>query len=459
VRLRPFALPPAPLAPGAALRLGALLVLASASAPANPAPSRLTVSGSLRSRYESLDGEFRPGLGGSDQLLTFRGTIGAELRLAPMAVGAELMDSRAHLIKEDSSFGPGDTNALEPIQAYVRLEARSTQWTIGRFTQDLGSRRLVARTRSGNSAHAFTGVRGRWNGAHGDSLTGLVVMPMIRRPLSRTSAIGNAHEFDQQTWNYRLHGAFYTSRPFARQTAADVYLFHLNERDDATHATRDRRLTLFGTRLFRSPQPGALDFEVEGIWQAGRTRGSTRASDVRDLDIAAGYVHVEAGRTLEGSWQPRLELAYDYGTGDSDPDDGTHGRFDSLFGSQRIDLGPGSLYGALARSNISSPALRLEVVPSDRWNGYVSYRPVWLAQKRDAFGRSGVQDPTGRSGRFTGHQLEGRVRRRLGTYVEWELTAAWLLPRGFLQRAPNATRRGSTVYVYASVTYEFSAGG
>ena len=102
-----------------------------------------------------------------------------------------------------------------------------------------------------------------------------------------------------------------------------------------------------------------------------------------------------------------------------------------------------------------APVLRVEVAPGDRWEGYVSGRPLWLAQKRDAFASTGVQDPTGQSGRFAGYQLEGRVRRKLGQAVVWETGGGWLMPRGFLEHAPNATREGSTRYAYSDITISF----
>ena len=54
--------------------------------------------------------------------------------------------------------------------------------------------------------------------------------------------------------------------------------------------------------------------------------------------------------------------------------------------------------------------LRLEIAPSPRWDSFVAGRSMWLEANEDAFSTTGVRDAAGRSGRFAGRQLEGRVR-------------------------------------------------
>jgi hypothetical protein len=436
-----------------ALLLASGVVVAGFGTAAGAAPA-LTVSGAARFRYETLTGPFQPGKGGSDHALTSRIGVAAELDLAPVVLGAELLDSRVYTVDEGGVLAAGDVNALEPIQAYATLQTGATAWTVGRFTQDLGSRRLIARSRSGNALSSFTGARGIWRNERGDSLTGLYVLPTIRQPLSRADTLDNLPRLDSLSDHFRLYGLFYTRRGLVPGADADAYVLRLTETDTPTRATRDRRITTMGVRLFRDPKAGAVDFDVEAVWQTGSIRSTVGALDVRDLDVAAAYLHAELGWSFSGAWKPRVELAYDHGSGDADPTDGDYGRFDGLFGSRRGDFGPGGLYGALSRSNVVAPVLRLEAAPG-RWEGYVSYRPLWLAQARDSFGGTGVRDAAGRSGRFAGHQIEGRVRRGFGEHLLWEGGGAWLSPRGFLKRAPNATRQGGALYVYTDLTLSY----
>lgn len=415
----------------------------------------IDISGGGRIRSESLSGQFRPDLGRSDFATTYRTAIAAHGRFAPLRFGVELVDSRVLRADEGGDFGVGDVNAFEPVQAYVGFDVGVMKWTLGRFTQDIGSRRLIARSNSGNAATAFTGIRSEWEGGDGRTLTALYVLPGIRRPEDREDVFHNHHEFDGQTRDRRIAGLFYTGHPLTPDIRADAYLFHFSDVDGKVRATRDRRLVVTGARIFREPGSQGLDFELEVISQTGKARRTTRPDDVTDLDVVAGAVHAEVGWTLGDVWNSRVELAFDYGSGDGDPGDDRHGRFEGVFGTNRSDFGPGGLYGALSRSNVIVPTLRLDVEPSDRWDAYLSYKPLWLARARDVFASTQIRDPSGRSGRFAGHQIEGRVRRRLGYGVTWETGGAWLRPEGFLTRAPDVTHNGSTLYGYTDLTFAF----
>lgn len=439
--------------PGVRLRIAAVLALAATGVSAQAAD--FAVTGGLRGRYEALDGQYRPGLGGSDQMFSLRTNVAAELKLSHLTLGAEIADGRAYLADIGSSISSSDVNALEPIQFYARYRAGATEWTAGRFTQDLGSRRVISRSRSGNTTNAFTGVRGVWTGPDGSGLTGLYVLPVIRRPTDQASVLDNKPKIDTQSADYRLYGAFYTTPPIGEGVRADLYAFRLTEEDEADRGTRNRRLNLVGGRLFRNPGPGVLDFELEGIAQTGQARASTSARDLRDLDVSALGLHAEAGWTFHGPLRPRLELAYDYGSGDADLADGDYGRFDNFFGSRRGDFGPGGAYGPLSRSNETAPVVRLELTRPKVWESYFTYRPLWLVETRDAFANTGVQDVTGRSGRFAGHAMEARFRRFLKADLLWDSGAALLIPKAFLETAPNATREGATVYGYTDLTWTF----
>ena len=87
-----------------------------------------------------------------------------------------------------------------------------------------------------------------------------------------------------------------------------------------------------------------------------------------------------------------------------------NGTFDRLFGARNWELMPTGIFGAFSRSNISSPGGRIYMKPLPLVQFMVKYRAWWLAQARDAWVGSGLQDPTGRSGNFLGQDLELRVK-------------------------------------------------
>ena len=54
---------------------------------------------------------------------------------------------------------------------------------------------------------------------------------------------------------------------------------------------------------------------------------------------------------------------YTYSSGSRTPGGSQDGNFDILFGARRFDLNPTGIWGAFARSNISTPGWRLILTP------------------------------------------------------------------------------------------------
>lgn len=427
------------------------------------APDNLKLSGSVRARYESLGGQYRPALGdGSDQGLLLRATLFAELDLAPVRIGGEVIDARAYLNDTGSPTSVADVNALELIQAYVAADVNDLfvdgakgSLTLGRFTMDLGSRRLVGRSAYGNSTNAMAGVRGAWSAKSAGSATLFYSYLSQRRPSDRASILDNEIEADRHTDDLILAGAFYTAPKLADGSQLELYGFRLEENDSPTLATRNRQLTTLGGRLLRNPAPGQWDYEVEGAWQTGTARNSTSAADRRDLDVDAQLLHLEVGRTFKAPWSPRITVEYDFASGDKSSADGEFNRFDGLIGPRRTDFGPTSGYGPIGRSNINSPGVRFEVVPNPRWDAMIFYRALWLDEAGDSFANTGVRDASGRSGDFAGHQVEARARYWIvPKATRLDMGVATLINGEFLDRAPNATG-GDPLYGYFEVTQTF----
>lgn len=119
--------------------------------PALHLPDWLQVRGEQRTRYETLDGQFRAGGKGGDQALALRTTLLAQLTLDPARVVVEAMDSRQYLGDDGSPLDPTLVNPLDLLQAHLRLDLG--EWfgagrhtvQVGRETLDLGNRRLVSR--------------------------------------------------------------------------------------------------------------------------------------------------------------------------------------------------------------------------------------------------------------------------------------------------------------------------
>ena len=419
------------------------------------------IKGSVRSRTEAIDGQFRPGAPESDFFQSFRSTLFAEYDTGPVRFGAEVIDARGYGQKRDSSAGTSEINPVELSQAYVAFELNDrfvagskALLTAGRFTLAVGSKRLLDATGASNRVSAYTGVNLDWRNAGGDRLIALWAMPHLREPDDAESLRDNDIEWDPETSKLQLAGAHFTKAD-ALGGSAELYFFALNERDSAERPTSNRHLNTPGARFFRAPKVGSVDADIEAAYQFGTIRGSKSASDLSDLDVSAWFIHAEAGRTLAAAWSPRIAFLFDQASGDkSDPS--TYNRFDALFGSRRTDFGPVSLYGPVSRANVVSGGVRLEAAPSKRLDLTLTGRGLWLDSPTDSFAATGVRDRAGNSGRYAGSQIEARVRYWLiPKIIRLDGTVAYLAKGDFLRNAPNAPDTGDTRYASLDVTFDF----
>jgi hypothetical protein len=448
---------------GAAL-LGAVPTMAHCEAPtlqaAIGAPEDLKVSGSVRLRYETLDGQPRTGFRAEDEQLALRSTLFAEYDPGVIRVGAELYDSRAWLDKPGSAISANEVNTFELVQAYIAAdfddvfgEGSRFGLQAGRFTLNLGSRRLVAADDYRNTTNGYTGLRADMKTAGGLTATAIYVLPQIRLPDDLPSVLDQDTHWDRESFDLQLWGGYVARPDTIAGATAELGYFGLHERDSPGRPTRNRDLDSFSARLIRDPKAGHIDFEIEGIYQTGDVRSGTGAASPLQ-QVRASFLHAEAGYLFAGPAKLRLSLEYDRASGDAPG--GRNGRFDTLFGMRRADLAPAGIYNAVGRANIEAIGVRAEVAPSSRWDAFAAYRPLRLAEKTDSFSTTGVRDVTGASGSFAGHQLEGRVRYWLVPgFLRAEANALWLAKGRFLETAPNAPATGNTHYLATALTATF----
>lgn len=403
----------------------------------------LSVSGSVRVRYETLSGQVRPGLRDDDELLAFRSRLALEYTRGAVTVVGELADSRGYLGSLTGSVSTGDVNALEPLQAYMRIAlpdtAGSASVTVGRFTMALGSSRFVAADEFRNAPSSFLGVRGDLTTKSGVEASLFATLPMTNLPDGKQSVLDNAVELDKASWDRSLWGGLVTLPVGKVRVQAGFY--RLDE--------PARGLSTLTLRMQRMAHRGAIDFDVEGALQ----HGSVEQTGIRQ-PVRAGFVHAEVGYTLDRTTKLRVMVGYDYASGDTPGGANTH--FDSLFGSRRSEFAPTGIFTVIGRANISAPQLRIEASPSKRFEMFADVRSLWLASATDAFSYSGVHDPSGKSGRHAGTLVEGKLRYWL---VPGSLAANFdfaLIRKGrFLREAPNAPATGDTRYLSAGAVWRF----
>ena len=422
-------------------------------------PDDLTITGTLRMRYETLANQFRPGLDENSDILVIRAILAAQYKAGPVRLVGELFDARAYSTDRNGSAGTGEVNAMELVQAYVGFDlddalgkGSATSLDIGRFTMDLGSRRLVSRNNFRNTVNAFAGARVHYRGANKGTVTAFYTLPLMREPTDKEAILHNDVEWDRESFDLTFWGGF-TSQPLGARTTLEAYFYGLEERDSPGRPTRNRHLYTPGVRLFSQPVAGRWDYELEGAYQFGKVRdGVTETAEKRG--VSAYTLHAELGYQFASDWSPRIALEYDRASGDRRG--GRYGRFDNLYGSRRSDFGPTSTFGALGRTNISSLGARLEVTPDKRWDGFLHYSANWLDSASDSFATTGVRDPAGQSGHFAGHQIEARARYWLvPDMLRVDMGGAMLINGRFLDDAPNANGFGDPAFGYVELTANF----
>lgn len=424
------------------------------------APAQLRLSGSIRFRQETLAGQARNGVSADDDLFSIRTTLFGEYDFGAIRLGGEIYDSRAYLGTADGSVSANDVNAFEPIQAYVALDdadtfgaGTRTSAQLGRFVLNLGARRLVAADDYRNTMNAFTGLRLDFNGSNGTTATFISVLPQIRRPEDKASVLDNSIAFDRESFDLTLSGGIVNRPRTLGEAAVEASFFHLDERDAPARPTRDRTLETLGGRIIQVPKAETFDYEAEAFYQFGSISDGLALNAPR-LDVSAWFVHLDAGYSWAASWKPRASLEFDYASGDGRG--ATFTRFDTLFGMRRADLAPAGIYAAIGRTNILTPAFRLEMTPSARLDWFVNYRLMWLASPSDSFSTTGVRDASSASGRFAGHQFEARLRYWIVPgALQAEVDAVVLMKGRFLESAPNAPRTGDTRYFSLNLTAFF----
>lgn len=427
-------------------------------------PEGLRIGGSIRPRYEALGNPFVTGRTDDDEMLGLQTLLHAELDAGEgthLTFGAEMLDSR-FIAGNESGGAASEINTLEPVQAYLAwrprdflMEGASLDLTAGRFTMDVGSRRLVARANFRSILATFDGMRAVWTTKDKLAFTFAYAAPVSREPADAASALDNEVALDAQRDAARLAVA-HLDAPLPGNLRGELYLLDLDERDGNGVATRNRDLATFGARLRQLPAKGQLDFDLEYAHQTGSQHATTSPLDVTALDHEAAMAHLEAGFSFDAPWSPRLALQYDFASGDSSAADVRSERFDPLFGDRSFEFGPTGLFGLIARTNLSSPGIRVEVKPDPDSDAYLMLRQVELEQSQDSLANSGVRDASGASGKDAGLQLEGRWRHWLvRDSLRLSFGAAIVFEGDFLENAPNATGLGDPVYGYSELTWTF----
>jgi hypothetical protein len=432
-------------------------------------PGWLKVGGEHRTRYESLDNQFRfrnananppvRNYAENDDALMLQTLLRVDASGDVFGATLEGIDARQYGLHDeagtanDSFVDTSMVDSADVLQAYATVQLGRSgggahELRVGRETMDLGGRRLVGRNVYRNTINAFTGASWQWRSDE-SLLRAFWTLPVDRRPNDAEDLFDNRQEWDDQDLDLQFAGVYFESK-LAGKARYEVYAFGLDERGANT---RQRELLTFGGRVHQARKAGDWFYAIELVGQAGESKTSATATNVSDHQAAFG--HAAIGYQWDASWTPAVQLAYDHASGDKDPNDRDNERFDTLFGARRWEYGPTGLYGAVARSNLDSSELRVLLHPRKHLQFTLGYRLVFLASDRDAWTASGLRDRTGGSGDHVGDQFELRMRWEVVPQsVEFDFGVCYLAEGSFQDRASQGQGEDVT-YGYAQVTWKF----
>lgn len=380
-----------------------------------------TLSGEHQARFEHYDGTVQLGASNNDKIMFLRTTLKAEFNKGGFSTQLEIQDARQQLADADAGIRNIHASVLDILQAnigYTFGTVNTNEIRVGRFTQDWGSRTLVARNRFRNAINTFEGISFVHKRANGNEFKFLSTQPVRRTPRDRFSLLDNDRQTDRSSSAQRYHGVFASIPSFLPEFLPDVlpdleletYYLLLQEKDTSTLETANRRLHTFGFRVRSAPTLEGWDVNLESIFQSGERRASSNPLDTTDLDHRAFFQRAELAYSFDVPSKLRAIFEFNYASGDRDPLDQDSGRFDSLFGVTAFEFGPVALYAPFNRSNMISPGIRLTATP---WRGVslmADYRHFWLEERKDSWGRTGQRDPSGDTDSYLGQHLEFRVR-------------------------------------------------
>lgn len=360
-------------------------------------PHWLDIGMTIRFRGEGFDNPFKADQEKNTRQWAQRSRFRASARWKNFRAQLEFQGATASENVDSDVLGVSAFNAGNVQQFFVAHTLPNVLRTgfrsdlhVGRINLDIGSRRLVARSRFGNTSQAFDGLH--WNLTNEGQWRFRAFFSEITSNTTTKNRIGLFTNSDSLFWglSYENH-----QRPSSR-----IHLYYFGVDADAKDIRPARTHSTFGLRLYQPPKTGYFDYDGESVLQVGTFNGR---------DHSAHFQHLSFGYTFKLPWTPRIMAMYDYASG-TDNSNGNSHTFDALFGARRGELAPTGLFGPFYRSNISSPGIRLILKPAPTVKLNMKFRAWYLAQSRGVWTNSGMQDPTGAAGSELGQDVEVRVQ-------------------------------------------------
>lgn len=372
-----------------------------------PSFSFLNVGLDTRERFELRHNDLRRPQSLSNDfplLMRQRIYIGVVEALDPLRFTVEFQDSRR--INGNYPLDTRDVNKNELIQGFAELyfddllpkdalgNKRPVSLRFGRMAFEFLDRRLIGANLWRNTTNTFTGFRLSLGQDKNDWQIDLLAIKPIERQIAA---------FDTTETNRTFTAAIGHWRKWSEIVTIEPYYMALRQAAAPTNNNISRNIHGFGLRAYGWQNGWNYDFT--GMYQIGTDN---------NLEHRAFSFTSEVGHTWKSSiFKPRLSAFFGYVSGDKDPNDGVSNRFERFYGFGR----PWSPNDYVIMENIVTPKIKIEFqkkIKNINFKAETGYSNYWLASSTDRFssflnGSTNNRDKTGNSGRFLGHELDGRV--------------------------------------------------
>ena len=389
-------------------------------------PGILSFGGSLRVRYEFQNHYNRKTYGEDteDGFLLERFRLNMDYLIKKnLHAFVEFQD--AHVWGSDFSvddFGgkSPDENPFDLRQAFVewrRICATPFGFKVGRQRIAYGDGRIWGPGEWGNVGRYF------WDGVKVLYETGPVsIEGLFARRVRHES---DCWDFDDRHYDFDAYGIYAT----LKKLPVLVDLFFAEKRGDSPRVCGSRQVEKEERHTFGSRFDGEFleNFDYGGTF-------AYQFGEWGDDDIRAYGLNARLGYSFVFPWKPRIGVEFTYGSGDSDPNDGTHETFDSVFGSRD------KLYGRmniLCWCNLEDYQAGLSVKPVENFTAKLDYHFFRLAEEKDSWYYSpskGLRrDPTGSSGQDIGQEIDVTLKLRLSKRFDLIALFGLFFPGSFVK--------------------------
>ena len=353
--------------------------------------------------------------------------LGHMLRLfvegkSSLATDRDISGGRRTLDVDELDLQNGFGELVLPLGDEGSLQVRA-----GRQEMLLGKQRLVSPLDWSNTRRSFDGVTGVVS-VGGWKATGFFTQ-LVR-----------VKKYDANTTNddVDLFGLYATTSQLEGIGGLDVYWLGLDKTMASFNGDSggEDRHTI-GGRVWGDVGDSGFDYDVEAAYQFG---------EVGSADINAFVLASQVGTVVDGGrCKPRLELGFDYASGDSDPADGDVEPFNQLYPLGHAYLGYIDIVG---RQNIID--LRGTAAAGFFFGSKlkIDVHSFWRASTDDALYNAGggvVRAGSAGSSRQVGVELDMTLKRALSKHTLLVLGYHHFFPGDFIDES-GASRRIDFVY-------------